>query len=206
MAEQQVSISAPNFVTAEFKIEGNAPYVQCKFSKKAREQMRATQEAGSTAKKGRKKEAKNFEQCYKDAMHVSTEGWHGIPATAFRMACIDACRMAGFQMTRAKCSIFVEPDGFDDEGTPLVKITKGKPQYHEGPVRVGQGVMDIRARPMWREGWQATVTVTFDGDQFTLADVSNLLMRAGMQVGVGEGRPFSKSSAGMGWGTFSVSA
>ena len=35
-------------------------------------------------------------------------------------------------------------------------------------------------------------------------DVTNLLMRVGQQVGIGEGRPDSKNSAGMGWGTFNV--
>jgi len=34
--------------------------------------------------------------------------------------------------------------------------------------------------------------------------VTNLLSRVGMQVGIGEGRPFSKNSAGMGWGTFEL--
>jgi len=31
-----------------------------------------------------------------------------------------------------------------------------------------------------------------------------LLARVGMQVGIGEGRPDSKNSAGMGWGLFEV--
>jgi hypothetical protein len=40
---------------------------------------------------------------------------------------------------------------------------------------------------------------------FSLDDISNLLMRVGLQVGLGEGRPDSKKSAGMGWGTFEIS-
>ena len=35
-------------------------------------------------------------------------------------------------------------------------------------------------------------------------DVANLIMRAGMQAGIGEGRPFSKESAGIGYGLFEV--
>ena len=35
-------------------------------------------------------------------------------------------------------------------------------------------------------------------------EVRNLLVRAGVQVGIGEGRPYSKKSYGMGWGTFEV--
>ena len=56
---------------------------------------------------------------------------------------------------------------------------------------------------MWKR-WEAKVTLQWDGDQFGMADVANLLMRAGIQVGVGEGRPFSKKSHGCGWGTFEL--
>jgi hypothetical protein len=44
----------------------------------------------------------------------------------------------------------------------------------------------------------------WDADQFSVNDVMNLLSRAGVQVGIGEGRPFSKNSNGMGWGTWEV--
>lgn len=200
-----VAIKPPNFQTAIFRIVGTAPYVQNKFSAKAREQMRSTQEQGSTSRSKRAKTAKDFNALYEGATHRAADGWAGIPAPAFRNAMISACRTVGFKMTLAKLSVFVEADGFDsDDGTPLVKITKGEPRYHEALVRLQTGVADIRARPMWEPGWEADIRITFDGDQFTLADVSNLLMRVGMQVGVGEGRPDSKNSAGMGWGTFKV--
>jgi len=199
-----VSIAPPNFQTAVFKIRGTAPYVQNKFSQKAREMMRETQEGGSTNRKGKKKEAKNFQETYEQAKHISHDGWCGIPAPSFRNAMISACRIVGFKMTHAKLSVFVEPDGFDsDDGTPLVKIIEGEPRVHEGRVVVGMGVADIRWRPMW-ETWAAIVRIRFDADQFTLEDVSNLLSRVGMQVGIGEGRPDSKTSAGMGWGTFEI--
>jgi hypothetical protein len=115
---------------------------------------------------------------------------------------ISACRTVGFKMTLAKLSVFVEADGFDkQDGTPLVKITKGEPKYCEHMVRIQQTV-DVRARAMWNEGWEAELRIRFDADQFTLEDITNLLSRVGMQVGIGEGRPDSKSSSGMGWGTF----
>jgi hypothetical protein len=56
---------------------------------------------------------------------------------------------------------------------------------------------------MWRE-WGLTLKVKFDADQFSATDVTNLLLRAGLQVGVGEGRPDSRESAGLGWGTFEI--
>lgn len=200
-----VTIGAPKFKTVSFTIRGTAPYVQNKFSNKAREQMKETQMAGPTGKKGKKREAKDFQACYEAALHRATGGQIGIPAPGFRAAMISACRLVGFQMTKAKLAFFVEADDFDNEdGTPLVLITKGEPIYHEAAVRNETGVPDIRPRPMWKQGWEAEVRIKFDEDMFTVTDVANLLLRAGLQVGIGEGRPDSKKSCGMGWGTFEI--
>ena len=56
---------------------------------------------------------------------------------------------------------------------------------------------------MWRH-WNAQLHLAWDADQFASQDVINLLARAGAQVGIGEGRPDSQSSGGMGWGTFRI--
>lgn len=201
---KRVVITAPNFQTAEFLIEGTAPYVQSKFSEKALAIMRRTQELGSVAKKGSKKAPKDFDALYKGAIHRSEEGWAGIPAGGIRAAMISASKICGFAMTRAKLTVFVEADGYDvTDGTPLVKITKGEPGPCEHAVRIQQ-TTDIRVRALWPVGWQASVRVRFDADQFNLSDVTNLLMRVGLQVGLGEGRPDSRSSAGMGWGLFAL--
>lgn len=198
-----VNITAPKLETASFVIIGTAPYVQHKFSAKARQMMMDKQAAGSQAKKGKQRDPKNFDEVFLQAQHLTPEGWNGIPAPAFRSAMIDACRLIGFKMTHAKISVFVEPDGFDaDDGTPMVRIF-GDIYRHEGCVRNETGVADVRVRPMWRT-WHATVRVTYDADVFSHTDVANLLTRAGAQVGIGEGRPFSKQSHGMGWGTFRI--
>lgn len=177
-----VTIAPPNFQTAIFTIRGTAPLVQHKFSAKAKEMMKAAQEGGSTQKgKGKKKEPKNFQETYEQARYISRQGWDGVPAPSFRNAMIAACRLVGFKMTHAKLSVFVEADGYDQEdGTPLVRITKGEPRVHEGRTILQTGVADIRWRPMWEE-WEAILRVRFDADQFTLDDVANLLQRAGLQ-------------------------
>ena len=200
-----LTIAPPNMLTAVFKIRGTAPYVQNKFSQKALNEIAAKHRLGSAGKKGKKREPKNFEEIYENCKHVSDDGWYGIPAPAFRNAMVSACRVVGFAMTRAKLSVFVLADGFDkNDQTPLVEIKKGKPEYCEHAVRNETGVVDIRPRAMWRPGWESEVKVQFDADQFTIEDVANLLSRVGLQVGLGEGRPDSKKSCGMGWGLFEV--
>jgi len=204
MSEQTVTIKPPAFKTAAFKIVGTAPLVVNKFPAKAREMMRAKQAAGTQGKKGSAREAKDFDACYQAARHLSRQGWDGIPAASFRHAMVDSCKLVGFKMTLAKLALFIEADGFDaDEGTPLVKIIGGEPKVLEMAVRNQTGVADIRVRPQWME-WSANLRVRFDESVFSLADITNLVMRAGMQCGVCEGRPNSKESVGMGWGTFEI--
>ena len=48
------------------------------------------------------------------------------------------------------------------------------------------------------------VRIRFDADQFTLTDVANLFARVGLCGGIGEGRPDSKTSAGIGYGLFEI--
>lgn len=196
--EREAVISAPKFETVEFHIVGTAPLVQHRFWKKA--EIMASQAAGKTGKKTRHA-PRDFEADYLKSAHRAVEGWYGIPASSFRNAMISACRLVGFKMTLAKLSVWVKQDGFDSDGYPLVRITSGEPRRHDAYVRNQTGVVDIRSRAMFDE-WQATVKITFDADQFTLTDIVNLLARCGGQVGIGEGRPDSKESAGMGWGTF----
>lgn len=201
----EVTIKPPKFEIATLRLVGTVPLVINAFSAKAREQMRAKQKAGSTAKKQKVRDAKDFQAAYEESKHVAREGWCGIPAAAFRNAMISACRLVGFTMTLAKLSVSVEADGFDRvDGVPLVRITKGEPHYAEHYVRNETGVVDLRPRAMWDEGWEAEVRVRWDADQFTAQDVVNLMSRVGQQVGICEGRPDSKRSAGMGWGLFTV--
>lgn len=205
--EEVATIKKANIVSMAIPIKGTAPLVMHKFSQKVGQKMleaqMKTKAEKSASKAGR--EARNIEEEFKDAQHKTPEGWVGIPCTAFRCAMIDACRTVGLVMTKAKMSVFVQADGFDAEaGTPLVRLhSKQKPEMTKLPVRLESGVASIAIRPMWRE-WGAVVNVSFDADMITIGSVVNLLDRAGKQVGILEGRPFSKNSVGQGWGTFEV--
>ena len=199
---QGLNIQPLNLKTGTFEMYGTSPLVLNKFSEKARNAMKKKQEQGELSKKGKKRDGKDFKATFEAAKRISTEGWCGIHAGGLRNALISACRTAGFTMTRAKLSIFVLADGFDrDDGMPLVRLIAGDPEYTEMAVRNETGVVDLRARPMWRD-WGFILNVRYDADQFSLEDVTNLVLRAGHQVGIGEGRPDSKKSAGLGWGMF----
>jgi len=200
-----ISIMGPNMDLAEFTVVGTSEYCQNKFGNKIQIQIREAQEAGDTAKSKKKRSPKDFEKLGREAMHMSTAGWPGIPAAGIRAAMISACRIAGVVMSRAKLAVIVKADGYDDEdGSGLVKITKGKPVFRTLPVRISGSKMDLRCRPHWPIGWEAKIKVEFDRDAITAESVANLLMRVGCQVGLGEGRNDSKNSTGMGWGFFAL--
>lgn len=207
--DDSVAVIKPaNMVRVTLRIRGTAPLVQAKFSFKAREKMMRDMATPKAEKKGKAAlPPRDYEDDFNQAQHISVAGWNGMPCPAFRAAMIDACRTVGLVMTKAKMAVFVIPDGFDaDDGTPLVKIlSPTAPERKESLVRNDNGGADVRIRPMWRE-WGADVSLEFDADMITAESVVNLLDRAGRQVGVGEGRPFSKNSVGQGWGTFTVEA
>lgn len=203
--QETMVITAPNFEMVSLKLVGVAPYMQARFSAKAKQAMMSKMEAGSVAEKGEKRDGRDFNDDFKQAQYISTEGWNGINAACFRNACISACRIVGFKMTLAKLSIFIDSDGFDYlDGTPLVKIS-GTPERIDMMARNATGVADVRVRPMWRD-WNCVIRIRYDADQFTCTDIVNLISRVGLQVGIGEGRPDSKSSAGLGYGLFRVEA
>lgn len=198
-----LAIPAPDFGEMVVPIVGTAPLVINKMTARARQKMRDAQEEGSRAKSKKVREPRDFSRDCIEAAHISEEGWHGIHAAAFRSAMIRACSVVGYKMTQAKMSVFVQPDGLDAEtGEPLVRIN-GEYEEHIAAVKNDNGSADLRARPMYRR-WGASVRVRWDRSQFSERDVVNLLSRAGQQVGVGAGRPFSSDSAGCGWGTFEV--
>lgn len=201
---KNVVITPPSFQQASVTIRGTTPLVVHKFSQKVQDSIRETQEAGSVSRKGKKRDPRDFHANFMAARYRSKEGWDGFPSSAIRNALISACRTVGFKMTVAKMSVFCVADGFDEAGTGLVRITKGEPHMDVRPGRNANGGVDLRSRPMWQEGWEAVVTLRWDADQFSASDLVNLLSRAGLQVGLCEGRPDSKMSAGCGWGEFEV--
>jgi len=199
--EETCVISAPKFGITEFIIEGTAPLVVERFSKKA--ELMAKMAEGKSANSKKVRDARDYEKEAEEARYRAPEGWEGMNAAAFRAAMISACRLVGFKMTLAKLSTFIEADGFDkNDGVPLVRVY-GESHTYTAHTRNATGVVDVRSRPMYRN-WAAKLRIRYDTDQFKMVDVLNLVARCGMQVGIGAGRPDSKASAGCGFGLFNV--
>lgn len=201
-----VTIPAPNMQIATFVFRGKTHLGVNRFSAKAQTGMEEVQALGGPAKSRKKRDPKNFVKLFQEAQYRSKEGWAGVNAACIRLAAISACRTVGFKMTLAKLAIFVEPEGFDrEDGTPLLRVHGSEPHLWKAPVRNATGVFDIRPRPRWNPGeWELRPSIRYDAGLFTLVDITNLMSRIGEQVGICEGRPDSKDSAGLGYGLFEV--
>lgn len=203
-----VQITRPNMMFLQFRLKGTEPLSVCRFSEKAKAEMMKTQSEGSTARSKKQRTAKDFHGLFVAAQYRDRkEGWCGLHAASIRNASISACRIVGFKMTLAKLGLFVMADGYAEDGTPLLRIYGSEPTEWIAPVRNANNTFDLRARPRWEPGeWELRPRIRFDGDMFTPTDVTNLIMRVGLQVGLGEGRPDSKDSAGIGFGLFELVA
>ncbi len=200
---ENILITAPDFGVLSVLIVGTAPLVIERFSKKAELMLKMSQ--GQQAKNKKERSARDYDVEAEAARYRSDDGWEGVNAAAFRCGMISACRLVGFKMTLAKLCVSVVADGMDKaDGVPLVRIY-GKSETFTAHTRNQTGVVDVRSRPMYRD-WAAHLNIQYDRQQFSATDVTNLLARVGQQVGIGAGRPDSKSSAGCGWGLFTIPA
>jgi hypothetical protein len=202
--QQTVTITAPNFGYAEFPIGGEILVVH-RFSAKLKNEMTQKMAAGPVARGRKIHPAKDIEATFNEARYVSPEGWDGFHAAAIRNSMISACRMVpGLTMVKGKLSFFCIADGHDaaEPQIPLVRIY-GEAVRQEDQARVETGSAYVSIRAAYHD-WRAKVRIRWDADMHTLTDVTHLLARAGMQVGICEGRPDSPNSCGMGWGLFSL--
>lgn len=202
--KEQVVIKAPNFQMGVFEIKGTSPLVVHRFSRKVKEEMKQKMEVGKPASSKKRREAKNTDESFYEARYISGDGWDGFNASAIRAALISVCRLVGFKMTLAKLSVFVIPDGWDkhEPQIPLIRIY-AEPMKQEDMARTSTGEIYLTVRAAYHE-WSAKVALRWDADQFTMQDISNLLLRVGMQAGICEGRSDSPKSTGMGWGFFTL--
>jgi hypothetical protein len=204
----KITLSPPRFGMATFHAIGTVKLVIHRFSPETLASLDEKKANKKTAAKSGKSEDEpkkiSRDVQYKRARYVSTEGWDGMSTRAWRAAMISLCRITGYAMTHARLCVFALPDGHTapPESEDLVHI-HGKPEMHVCMARVSNGNPYNCVRAAYWP-WEAKVRLRWDLDQFSLEDITNLFARVGAQGGVGEGRPDSKKSAGMGWGLFDL--
>lgn len=105
----------------------------------------------------------------------------GFPAIAFKTAAVTACTsIGGITKIAARQAFHVEGEFVEIKGPP--------PSMRQDVCRVGMGTADLRYRGEFSP-WSVDLTVKFNANLMSAAQVVNLFQTAGFAVGVGEWRP-----------------
>lgn len=167
--------------TVEIPIIGTSPLIVNQFPDKIRKEM---EEKHQGKAKVAKHAIKVPEEDYKNAKHISPEGWEGFPCNGFKKAMVRGALSIGMKMTEVRAAVFVEPDcGVSN----LIRL-HGKSQMRTDIVRVSNGAPDVRYRPEYPE-WEAVLRITYNEGVVSLDKVFQMLHYAGWGVGIGEWRP-----------------
>ena len=193
-----VSIHKPDITELLVPIVGTSRLVSHAWDQKAINMMLAKQKGKAVPKKA----PKDPEADFKASLYQSTEGWYGFPAVAFKQAAVAACRFCdnSVKMNIARGIIFVQPDGYTENGHDIVRIDGDEPVMRQDMVRIAMGTADIRYRGEFRN-WSANLRVRVNANILSPEHIFNLFELAGHHVGVGEGRPGAPKTS-MDWGMF----
>lgn len=181
---QALEIPAPKFKKVSVQIKGISPLVFHRFSEKAKKQIQDKQ--GKKAKGGRA--VRNPQAEYKASYYYDSSGKIVMPPRWFKTSMVGAARfLDDVPMTLIRGAIFVHGN---KEGWIPVKYKEER--MREDVVKIGRGTSDFRYRGELID-WEANLLIEYDSEVFSAEQVLNLLMRAGLQQGVGEMRPEQKS-------------
>lgn len=185
-------VTYANFQIAEalFRIEGTEPLIVHKFSEKAQKMIEDKQ--AKKSKGGR--ELRDPEAEFRGALHVFTDGKrYGFPTGGFKAAMIRAGKQLGYVMTDLKGWFFIEPD---EKETNLVEII-GEPEMRTDMVRIGNGVADVRYRPVFND-WAAALRIRYNNKSISAEQLAEILALAGFACGIGDWRPEKAATGNFG--------
>jgi hypothetical protein len=179
----------------EIEVLGDGPLLVHAFSEKAQREIEEKQKTGVTKpREKRDPEADFYAAMYvisgdprkdpKDADSKKCKAIHGIPASGFKRGMVRASKNAGAKMDDTMCGFFI----VGHHGSQYIKLDFERVEMHTAPVRLESGVCDIRYRPEYHN-WKATLRIEYDAKSMPLAQIINILRRAGRFIGWGEDRP-----------------
>jgi len=176
--------------SAVVRIQGTSSLIVHKFSEKSLRQIQETQ-SGSGKAKGKAKGVRKPEDEFNGARYVldKKKGIDGFPASGFKKAAVRAGTYQGEKMTHLRGAFHVM-------GDVIPIICKKGAKMRTDPVRIGNGVCDIRYRPEY-QNWSCELPITYNSKVISLEQIVNLFEVAGFAVGIGDWRPEKDGQFGM---------
>lgn len=171
-------------IVALVHIKGETNLILNPFTAQVIQQLLDAQ-AGKKAQK----KAKSVDDEMAKRIQKLPSGKIGFSALAFKKAMISATlSFKGLKTAHVKQGCFIDPDGHDENGCPLIELTTSKPEALKAHVKNQTGVADIRVRPMVSK-WSCTLRMTITPSILSLEAALSVLRVAGRSVGVGDWRP-----------------
>lgn len=186
------------------------PLLQNNFPARIKQQILDKQ----SGKKNVKKEPKDVDQCFLEAMIVigprptkadienGTLGnfRYALPAVMFKEAAVTAASQYDdmFKIeARTSFWIITEPGDCN-----MVPLGLDGPPYPQQDVARQKGTVDIRIRPRF-DAWRARLRIGFNARKVSQQQLFGWFLNAGRSLGVGDWRLTGKSSSGM-YGGFQI--
>jgi len=171
-------------IVAMVQIVGDTALLLNPFTAQVIEQLLAAQAGKKVQKK-----AKSVPDEMAKRIQMLPGGKIGFSALAFKKAMMSATlSFKGMKTAHIKQGCFIDPDGHDENGCPLIALVSSKPEPLKAHVRNATGVADIRVRPMIRK-WSCTLRMTITPSILSLEAALSILRVAGRSVGIGDWRP-----------------
>jgi hypothetical protein len=182
-ANKTIIIPKPHFETMDMDLIGLSPLLVNRWSEKAIRQIEEKQAKTAV----RQKRAQRDPHAEFEAASYRVNGSYAFPSASFRLAAIGACRLIdGITMATAR-RLFTCPEEYVIlEGNS--KNGASWPEMDSRPIRLANGVADMRYRPLFWP-WACTLRIRFFAGATTPEQIGNLIVLAGECIGIGELRP-----------------
>jgi len=189
-----VQVEPPKLAHIRVRLVGITPLL-CNNKKAAAGAMVIEDGRPKWTQKGLQKE-RDPQREYEASLYPIPGGGFGFPAVAIKQAMASGVGK-DYGITKGKVYQYVHIYGVKD-APDLVRLV-GEPKQHDSIVRQGHAPA-MRFRGCFYE-WSIDLELDYDTKTFTAETIVNMLARAGLYVGIGDGRPEKK---GHNYGRFRV--
>ncbi len=181
--EKSIEITVPklNLGMLKIKIKGKTPLLMDKFPEQVREQI-LDKQLGRT--KG-KKQLRDLDWEYENAIHRISDKKIGFPAQGFKSAMVESTSFVGSRDFSKKLLKGIQI--INSEGNDLIPITYKK----LSKLKHYPKDSNTKISPML-EDWECELVIQFDQNNVAANDLVNLLNYAGFYYGIGVWSPRAK--------------
>ena len=190
---KKIELMPLNIKTITINIIGKTPLLMDKMPQETLNNILAKQTGLSNTNKKKVRDTSNETS---NAIHKTSMGKIGYPASAFKKAMIDATSRVGDKFFSKGLVMGAIRIINSVEGLVLLKYSKQSVLEHN----VGS---NVKFTPMFQD-WSCELKIQFDANNITAEDILTLVNYAGFYVGIGSWRPKCRDGGSGEFGQFEI--